>query len=89
MSEHAPGLHEGRLKAMLDPDSLADWGLNDEDRAAIRWALDAIDRLKMERDGLRVEVSQAYRRTVTIQRAVERVRDEADRALQASYGATP
>jgi hypothetical protein len=84
-----PGLHEGRLRAMLDPDSLADWGLNDEDRDAVRWALDAINRLKAERDEIRSELINERRRIVEIQRAVERVRDEADRALESSRRATP
>lgn len=47
----------GRLHAMIDPDTQAHWGLNDEDRVVIRWALDAIEKLKAERDEYRRQLS--------------------------------
>lgn len=43
---------------MIDPNSLADWNLNDEDREAIQWSLDAIEKLKAERDELRKEFGE-------------------------------
>lgn len=46
-------LHESRLRAMLDPNSLATWDLSPADLDAIRWAMDAIEKLKAERDEMR------------------------------------
>lgn len=37
-----PTMHESRLAAMADPDCYEGWDLNNEDRAAIQWALDTI-----------------------------------------------
>lgn len=42
------GPNESRLRAMINPDSLATWGLNEEDRKAIQWAFDRIASLERE-----------------------------------------
>lgn len=49
MAEWTPEEHRTRLRSMLDPDHPAR-ELSPADRAAIRWALAEIDRLKAERD---------------------------------------
>lgn len=54
------GLNESRMRAMLDPNSLADWNLNQEDRAAIQWALTMIDQQKRELNESRQELARIY-----------------------------
>jgi hypothetical protein len=69
------GLNESRLRAMLDPHSLADWNLNAEDRAAIEWAFARMESLELELRTLRVE------RIEELNRAIQR-RDAAREAIR-------
>jgi predicted transcriptional regulator len=66
-----------RLMAMVDPHSIADWNLNAEDRAAIQWAIDAIENLKSERDGVRDELNKErhenWKRKGAIEEAARKV----------------
>jgi hypothetical protein len=58
--------HEGRLRAMLGPESKIGWNLNDEDRAAIRWILDLVVQKSDEAAEARAEFVRELRRTADI-----------------------
>lgn len=68
------GRDEARLRAMLSPDSLADWGLSDADREAIAWSLARIKALEDEVNRRRGEQVQEYNR-------VDRVRSKVRAAI--------
>lgn len=73
------GEHEARLRAMIAPDQLS-WDLSANDEAAIRWALDAIGKLKVERDEIRKEYCQFMHNSARSREAIVPLLEQA-RAL--------
>ena len=82
MNLHEANLHEVRIHAMLDPKSQADWNLNDEDRAAIRWLLSYCHELRDDRhriqrqhnDNLKQNTEQRQKIADLIREMVEVIR---------------
>lgn len=58
------GPNESRLRAMLDPNSLADWNLNEEDRHAVGWALALIAQQNAAIEDMRKERIEELRRII-------------------------
>ena len=75
-------MHESRLRAMLDPSSLADWSLNAEDRAAIQWAFDMIASLKNELQECRSISREAHNRIGSLLARAQNAIDTLNKPIQ-------
>lgn len=82
-------IHEGRLRAMIDPDTGRGWDINDEDKDAIRWAIASIGRLKAEREEVRAELSRAHLRHWDTLDTLRRLRDDMGGIIQSASKVTP
>lgn len=69
------GPKEARLRAMLNPNSLATWNLNSEDKEAVQWAFDRIATLEAQvkeyQDRMASEYSRRHPLRTNLDRAIQ------------------
>jgi hypothetical protein len=73
-------IYEARLMAMIDPHARGGWDLSDDDRSAIRWMLDAFEKVKAERDEVRSNLCRELHRHTETLKKLEQIAADATAA---------